>query len=274
MIPAFLEIDRRAFAALTTRDVAQLDRERTLVILPIASIEQHGPHLPLLTDSILAQAYLDRALATVSDDLPAYVLPALCYGKSNEHRDFPGTIALRATTLIEVLRDIAASLTRSGLRKLVFINGHGGNPQLLDMMARDLRDEFGLTIFPLHPGMRFGQPEGVRTADERGMGIHGGEIETSLMLAVAPHLVHMDLAERSIPALLDGARFLTLEGNIAFGWLASDISPSGVMGDPTAATAEKGVRVLESVSAQLAAVLEEIVEFQLPSRDGSGVIAR
>ncbi len=261
MIPTFENLNRRAFTALTTREVAALDPERTLAILPVASIEQHGPHLPLLTDSIVAQANLDRALDIADQSLPLYALPALCYGKSNEHKNFPGTIALRATTMIEVLRDIAASLSRSGLKKLVFINGHGGNPQVLDMMARDLREEFGLTVFPLHPGMRFGAPEGIRTADERGMGIHGGEIETSTMLAIAPDLVHMELAERSVPTLLDNARYLTLEGNIAFGWLSEDISPSGVMGDPTHATAEKGEKVWASISTQLAAVLEEIVEF-------------
>jgi creatinine amidohydrolase len=263
MIPRFEMLERRAFAALTTAEVAKLDPDRTVPLLVVASVEQHGPHLPLLTDSIIAQTNLNNALAKADPDLPLYALPALCYGKSNEHNRFPGTISLRASTLMEVLRDIAASLARAGLKKLVFINGHGGNPQVLDMMARDLREEYGLLIFPLHPGMRFGMPEGVRAPHERGMGIHGGEIETSMMLAAVPDLVHMELAKPSISTVLDSARYLTLEGNIAFGWLSEDIAASGVMGDPTGATVEKGRIVLDSISAQLAAVLEEIVDFQL-----------
>jgi creatinine amidohydrolase len=263
MIPSFEMLNRRSFAALTTVEVAKLDPERTVMLLPVASIEQHGPHLPLLTDTIIAQTNLDRALGKADLALPLYALPALCYGKSNEHNRFPGTIALRASTLMEVLRDIAASLARGGIRKLVFINGHGGNPQVLDMMARDLREEYGLLIFPLHPGMRFGMPEGMRVPHERGMGIHGGEVETSMMLAAAPGLVHMELAKPSVPTVLDDARYLTLEGNIAFGWLSEDICPSGVMGDPTGATAAKGEKALDSISTQLAAVLEEIVDFQL-----------
>jgi len=266
VIPAFEMLNRRAFTALTTREVARLHQDRTVLLLPVASIEQHGPHLPLLTDSIIAQTNLDRALRKADPDLPLYALPALCYGKSNEHNAFPGTIALRATTMIELLRDIAAGIKRAGLKKLVFINGHGGNPQVLDMMARDLREEFGLTVFPLHPGMRFGMPEGIRIEKERGMGIHGGEVETSMMLAAAPELVHMEYAQPSIPTLLDNARLLTLEGNIAFGWLSEDIAASGVMGDPTGATVEKGEKALDSISTQLAAVLAEIVGFDLPSR--------
>lgn len=263
MLPTYPALDRRAFAALTTTDVAALDPERTVLCLPVASVEQHGPHLPLLTDSIIAQTNLNRAFDRLEPALPVFALPPLCYGKSNEHNAFPGTIALRATTLIDVLRDIAASLRRAGLKKLVFINGHGGNPQVLDMMARDLREEFGLVVFPLHPGMRFGMPEGVSVAHERGMGIHGGEVETSMMLAAAPGLVKMDLAQPSVPTLLDNARYLTLEGSVAFGWLSEDICASGVMGDPTGATAAKGELCLEGVATQLAAVLAEIVDFQL-----------
>ncbi len=260
MIPEFPNLKARSFANLSTDDVRLLDPAKTVLCLPVGSIEQHGPHLPLWTDSLVAQATLDEALGLLDADLPVFALPPVLYGKSNEHNGFPGTMSFSATTLMAVLGDIGRSVRRAGLEKLVFINGHGGNPQVLEIMARDLREECGITVFPLNPG-RFGPPE-ARVPKERGMGIHGGENETSMVLALAPALVKMELAAPSVPTLLDDARLITLEGGVDFGWVSEDVVATGYMGDPTDATAEKGRWIMDTITARLAAVLTEIVSFR------------
>ena len=154
MIPTFEEIDRHSLTALSTTEVGALDGGNTTVAIVIASIEQHGPHLPLLTDSIIGQTNLNRALGRTPAGLPLFTLPTLCYGKSNEHNSFPGTFALRATTMMDVLRDIGAGIKRAGLHKLVFINGHGGNPQPSSIPPRKARS-YASTLPPTRNSTSF-----------------------------------------------------------------------------------------------------------------------
>src|SRR6201997_1080485 len=179
--------DNRNFAYLTWKQVDALFRDKTLLVLPTAAIEQHGPHLPLATDTLINSILLGAALAYLPAEVSVYALPAICYGKSNEHIGFPGTLSVSASTFMAVVRDIGASLAASGFKKLVLYNTHGGNTSLVDVMARDLRAEFGLRTFVLHgsAGTSF---EGL-SPQERAYGFHAGEVETSFLLASVPEIV-------------------------------------------------------------------------------------
>ncbi|HTX14645.1 MAG TPA: creatininase family protein, partial [Candidatus Baltobacteraceae bacterium] len=176
--------DSRNFAYLNWKQVDALPRETTLLVLPTAAIEQHGHHLPLATDTLINNLLLGHALEKLPAEMPVYALPPVCYGKSNEHIGFPGTLSVSSTTFIAVLRDLGSSVAKAGFRKLVLYNTHGGNTSLIDVMARDLRAEFGLRTFTLHGsgGVKY---EGV-SAQERAYGFHAGEIETALLLGSVP----------------------------------------------------------------------------------------
>src|SRR6202789_1519948 len=180
--------DAPHFAYLTRKEGEALPRETTVLVLPTAAIEQHGQHLPLATDTLINSILLGAALARLPGEIPVYALPAVCYGKSNEHIGFPGTLSVSASTFMAVLRDLGASIAASGFKKLVLYNTHGGNSSLVDVMARDLRAEFGLRLFSL-----FGSGGAAFTglgAQERAYGFHAGEVETSFLLSAIPELVH------------------------------------------------------------------------------------
>jgi creatinine amidohydrolase len=256
------------WAELTTEDVAALDRDTAVAVQPIGAVEQHGPHLPLITDALLAETVARNAVAAVGGR-NLWVLPTLCYGKSTEHLGRAGTVAMSTATLQGVCLDLGESLAASGIRKLVFVNGHGGQPSLLDVVARDIRHSFGLEVFPIMPG-RFPPPAGMPDPDP--FGIHGGFAETSLMMAVAPHLVREELA------VADGLRLgeyyrqqrhLTLEGRVPTAWLIDDVSSSGVVGDPTGAFAEAGKLLLDHQVEQLGEALLEIQRFSFPPTEAS-----
>ncbi len=253
--------DERNFACLTWKQVDALARAETLLVLPTAAIEQHGHHLPLATDTLINNLLLGKALALAPSDLSIYALPPVCYGKSNEHLGFPGTLSVSAQTFMAVLRDLGASIAAAGFQKLVLYNTHGGNTSLVDVMARDLRAEFGLRTFTLFgcPGAAF---EGV-SAQERTYGFHAGEIETAFLLHATPTLVHPDGYTANYIARVDKPELLKPEGSPAnFAWLTRDIAPSGVMGDPTAATAENGERWSNDAAARIAEILAAMYHFK------------
>ncbi len=256
--------DHHLLARLTTRDIAALDGDRTLVVLPIGAVEQHGPHLPVFTDAMIVQEVLRRALALRPDDGRVWALPPQAYGKSNEHTGFAGTFALGADTLALTLRDIGRGVHASGLRRLMFLNGHGGNPEILDYVARDLRAEFSLLCVTAHP-FRFGLARGIVSDIEEGYGIHGGEAETSVVLAIAPELVHPEHYTPELPAVRRSMRHLTLKGAASFGWLTRDLSVSGTIGDPRAASAEKGERILQAEARLVAEIIDEALALRLDS---------
>jgi len=252
--------DARNFAYLTWKQVDALPRESTLLILPTAAIEQHGHHLPLATDTLINNLLLGKALSKVPLDLPIYALPPICYGKSNEHIGFPGTLSVSAATFMAVVRDLGASIAASGFQKVALYNTHGGNTSLVDVLARDLRAEFGLRTFTLFgsPGTKF---DGV-SVQEKTYGFHAGEIETAFLLHGTPELVRTDAYTANYIARVDDAELLKPEGGAAnFAWLTRDIAPSGVLGDPTAATAENGNRWCEEASARIAELLVAIYNF-------------
>ena len=248
---------------LTTRQVAALPhKERAVVVLPIASIEQHGPHLPLYTDSLILDEVLRRTLAAVPDDIPIWVLPMLAYGKSNEHLGFAGTVTLTSETLIRVLKEIGASVARSGFRRLAILNGHGGNTEIIDFVIRDIREQTGLLVFALHVGLRVAPPSTGLSESERIYGIHAGDVETSILLRCRPELVKKDLAPASLPTHLQTTNQPPFMGPLTFAWLTHDISPNGVLGDATTADAEKGERFLADAASQTAELLRAIVDFE------------
>jgi creatinine amidohydrolase len=254
---------RRFFPYLTWQQVKALpDKENTLVIQPIGAIEQHGPHLPLVVDAAIATAVVGKALHQLDSRIPAYALPPLCYGKSNEHGAFPGTITLSAQTLMAVLMEMAMSLYRAGFRKLVLVNAHGGQPQVLEIVARDLRQQQGdFNVFPLSV---WGAPHCAAELvgdDEYAQGIHAGDVETSVMLALLPEQVDMTKAVRDFPSAFAPGSLLSLEGRLPTAWTMADLSKSGVVGDATAATAAKGEAILSSLAEGWVSVFEEIYRF-------------
>jgi creatinine amidohydrolase len=257
-------------AHLTTTEVAAIDTSDAVVVQPIGAVEQHGPHLPLITDAMHAETIACAAVGSLPDDANVWVLPTLHYGKSTEHLGRAGTIAMSAATLMAVCLDLGDSLAASGFRKLVFVNGHGGQPGLLEVVARDIRYRTGMEVFPVMP-MRFPAPPEVDPALD-GFDIHGGFGETSVMLAIAPELVHQ---ERGFPdgqqaaAAFDGYQHLTLEGVLPTAWLTDDLSESGTIGDPTAASADIGKLILDSAARQLAEALLEVRAFAFPARGGA-----
>lgn len=256
----------RYFPYLTWQDVqAMPDKENVVVIQPIGAIEQHGPHLPLAVDAAIGTAVLGKALYGLEATVPAYALPTLCYGKSNEHWHFPGTITLSAQTLLAVIREVGESLYRSGFRKLVLMNSHGGQPQVMEIAARDLHQTYAdLMVFPLFTWRVPHSAGDLLTELEQALGIHAGDAETSLMLAVLPEQVRMEKAVKEYPQELPTQSLLSMEGALPFAWVTRDLSRSGVLGDATVATREKGDRILETVAAGWVQVIQDIHRFRQP----------
>lgn len=256
--------DERNFAYLNWKQVEALPRDTTLLVLPTAAIEQHGHHLPLATDTLLNNLMLGHALQKLPKEISAYALPPVHYGKSNEHIGFPGTLSVTATTFMAVIRDLGSSIASAGFQKLVLYNTHGGNTSLIDVMARDLRAEFGLRTFSLHGsgGISF---EGL-SAQERAYGFHAGEVETALLLASVPELVDRSAyTVNYIADIKNPAPLLPENAPATFAWLTRDIGPSGVMGDPRPATSENGARWLDAAATKLAAALRAMTEYKNPA---------
>lgn len=244
---------------LTWKQVDALPRDSTLLIIPTAAIEQHGHHLPLATDTLINNYLLGLALGRLPEDISIYALAPVCYGKSNEHIGFPGTLSLSRETFMAVLHDLVASLDSAGFRKVVFFNSHGGNHSLIDVMARDLRAEFGMRIFCLFGG---GPASGLGE-QEATYGFHAGEVETSILLAATPELVHTDRYTVNHIARLGDPGILKPEVAYAtYAWLTRDIAPSGVMGDPNPSTAEKGLGWAEEMSIRIATALVEMYRYE------------
>jgi creatinine amidohydrolase len=247
----------RSLVHLTWTEIRDLDKTEGIVLLPVGAIEQHGPHLPVTTDTLLVTTVLKRAMQLLPLTVSAWRLPAVSYGKSNEHQNFPGTISLSAETLTAVLKDIASSVHRAGFRRLGFVNGHGGNVALLEMTARDIRIATGLMVFCVQPSFWIEPPFKISEQEKR-FGIHAGELETSLVLAMQPGFVRMDKLVKHFPE-----PGFNLFGSTSMAWLSSDWSETGVFGDATIATAEKGQELLEHGSERLAKVIAEMSRFEV-----------
>ena len=245
----------RRYAELTTEQITTVLSRDSVLVLPTGAIEPHGPHLPLATDLVVAEAVssavVERGAAAGHD---VWLLPALGYTKSDEHAQLPGTLWLRASTLFETLVDIGAAVAQTPARRLLFLNAHGGNSALIEVAARELRRRFMLQTFfssgPAQPG-----------PTERGLGIHAGWAETSMMLHLRPDLVHMDRAVASVADAVADAAHVGFTKTVRFGWLSTDFAESGVIGDPTGASADMGAKLFEERVDALVATLGEIATF-------------
>lgn len=250
----------RHFADLRGPEVAGRLNERSMLIQPLGAIEQHGPHLPLNTDLLIAEAVSAATVAAVGEEVDAWLLPSLAYTKSNEHAWSAGTIWLSASTLLAVLDDLGRCVAKTPAKRLVFMNGHGGNSSLVNAANRELRLNHGLSTFLTHPGVPPDQG-GTSASGEHGMGVHGGTDETSVMLHLAPELCDMSKAERRIPEGLINNKYVKFGGQVSFGWLSNDFFADGYIGDPTAATAENGKFLFEAAVDAFSGALREISTF-------------
>jgi creatinine amidohydrolase len=246
---------------LTWPQIAALPDD-TVAVLPLGAVEQHGPHLPVSTDFVIATEIATAAVAAVPGDVPTVLMPGLCYTKSDEHHAFPGSIWLSWETLMATLVDIGRSLQASGISRVLFVNGHGGNSALGQVACREIRRRFGLRTFFTHPGVPVDQGGSGSAAAELGMGVHGGHGETSLMLHLRPELVHMDLAVARVPSVLTEFTHIGFGKRTSFGWTSDDFGPDGHIGDPTGATAEHGKAFVEAAIPALAEVIVEAHRFR------------
>lgn len=215
----------------------QIDPDRTIAILPVAAVEQHGPHLPVGVDTMINQGLCDELEARCPNTLDIRLLPLQAVGKSNEHLWAPGTLTLSAETAMRAWEEIGLSVARAGVRKMLILNSHGGNMDLISIVSRELRVKTGMYCVRMAWGA-VGAPEGVYSAREAAQGIHGGDNETSLMLHLRPETVDMSKAEDFRWTHEQGE--IPPVGSIAHGWIASDVHPAGVAGEAHLATAEKG----------------------------------
>ena len=253
------------WSELATTDFAGLDPETTIVVWPIAATEQHGPHLPVATDTAIAEGMVAEVLKRLPDDLDILILPTQAIGKSNEHLRSPGTITLSAETALRAWVEVGEAVHRAGLAKLVMVNSHGGNVDLISIVARELRVRLGMLVVGCS-WSRFGRPAGLYTDEELAVGIHAGDVETSLMLHFRPDLVRMEEAENFAPSTIEIAREFDLlrpTGFTAFGWIAPDLHPSGAAGDASRATAEKGRQTAEFAADAFIRLLYDVKRFSL-----------
>ena len=237
-----------------------------VILQPVAAIEQHGPHLPLAVDSAIVMGVLGHALARLPAGVPCYCLPPICYGKSNEHIRFPGTVTVSASTLAALLGEVADSVHRMGFRKLAFVNSHGGQPQVVQVAARDARERHpDFDLFPLFVWNVPNASAELLAPKELETGIHAGTAETALMMALLPDQVRLDKRVCEYPPMLPAGSMLSIEGALPYAWLTEDLSRSGVIGDATAATLAMGEHLLDSLADGWAALIAELHQFQNPA---------
>ncbi len=250
----------RFWADHSAREIAAMDKGRLIAILPVGAIEQHGPHLPVSVDLAILDGIIRATLPLMPGDLPALYLPTLPIGKSDEHSDYPGTLTLSAATLMAMWSDVGDSVARAGVRKLVLLNSHGGQMAPMDIVVRDMRRRHGMVAVAAS-WFAMGLPEGLFSPQEDRFGIHAGDMETSVMLALHPDLVRMDHARDFQPLaarLAAENRYLGLGPAGKLGWLAQDQHSSGACGNAANATADKGHRVIAHAAAQIVTLLQEV----------------
>ena len=243
------------WADYKTTEFEGLDPEKVIAILPTAAIEQHGPHLPVGVDTMIAEGMLAEVRRQCPDDLDIRILPVQAVGKSNEHLHARGTLTLTAETALRAWREIGLSVARAGVRKIVIVNSHGGNLDLISILARELRVEAGMLAVKCQWG-NFGAPEGLFSEREAGYGIHGGDRETSLMLHFHPDLVDMEQARDFVSTAEESV--IPPIGPVSYGWVSSDLNPEGTVGEAHLATREKGKASAEHQAAGFIKLLRDV----------------
>ena len=272
----------RFWADWSTRDFAACQASgtmaQTIAVLPVAATEQHGPHLPLCVDRALVDGVVAAALPHIGPGVPALFLPTQAVGLSPEHAAFPGTLTLKAETVIRLWTELGENVAATGVKKLVLLNSHGGQAGVMDIVARDLRARLGMLVYSVNwYGLPLVGPSGedvnaLFSAHEHRFGIHAGDIETSMMLALAPELVEMAQADNFASTSESRAQQFPLLGNgksAKFGWQMQDYNPQGAVGNAAAATPEKGRAVLDAAGLALARLLAEIHQLPIPTFSGS-----
>lgn len=256
----------RLWQSLTSGEVEDLVARDPVAVLPLAAIEQHGPHLPLSTDLDIGLGILDRALRGLPEDFPVAVLPPQALGASAEHLSHAGTLGLSPDLLGALIFEIGSALAESGVRRLVISNSHGGNLGLLEDASLRLRREEGMLVVRA-TYFRFPRPEAeVFPEAEWRDGFHGGAVETAMMLHLRPGLVRKEAigSHPSITVELEKKlRRIRPEGQAPFAWLAEDLNASGVVGDARLASAEAGALLVEHYAGALAEVIEDARAFPL-----------
>ena len=251
---------------LSWRQIAELpDRANTVIVLPAGAIEQHGPHLPCAVDSLIAAGVMGRALALLPPEVPAFAIPPITYGKSDEHLHFPGTLTLEGPTLLAMVTEIGESIYRAGFRKLLIVNAHGGQPQVMEMAARELRLRHG--DFVVLPHFVWRQPNAASrflSEKERRLSMHAGHAETAILMALAPETVHMEHAVANYAPEFPAS--LSADGRPTAAWVAQDFGDSGVIGDPFPATPEQGQAILETLAASWAQAITDLHHLRWPVR--------
>ncbi len=261
---------------LKARDFAALDMSHIVAVLPVGAVEQHGPHMPVRVDAAINAGIVERMVALLPADAPVLVLPALPIGKSNEHTAFPGTLTLSHDTLARVWFEVAESVHRAGCRRVVLFNSHGGQPQVMEIVCRELRVK--LDMFAVACSwFRITDVADLFGPRELEHGIHAGEVETSLMLHLHGDLVDMEHAGDFVPATVRMAEtggLLTAEGAVGYGWQIQDLHPSGACGNAAAADAARGGEVLERAARQLARLLDEVARHPLATITNTTIYGR
>ncbi len=253
-------------------DFPPADPERAVALLPVSAVEQHGPHLPLATDAVIGEGVVTRLLERGVGDVTLLVLPAMEVGDSVEHTGFPGTLCIDARTLLDAWLDVGRSVARAGVRKLVLFNSHGGNGPLVDLAAVRLRAQCAMLVARA-ASYRLGVPPDLFAADELAHGLHGGEVETSLMLHLRPDLVRREaLADFDSLAArwAREGRTLGVERPAGVGWMAQDLNPAGACGNAAAADATRGAKLLDHLASQLLAVVRELADTPLSTLRNRG----
>lgn len=260
-------IPPRDWTDISWPDIGTAEPERWIAVLPLAATEQHGPHLPLATDVMIAQAYLQRVRELLPATLPATFLPIEPVGISTEHTDFPGTLTLSTEVALKSWTAIGESVAHAGVKKLVIVTSHGGNSAAMSLVAQDLRALHGLFVVTTS-WSRFGVPQGIFPDEELRHGIHGGAVETSIMLARFAEHVRKDKIADFSPASIameKKYRWLSAHRPVPFAWQAQDLHPSGAVGDATKATPEKGERLIEHGARAFIELLEDVDKFDVNS---------
>jgi len=250
---------------MTTADFVDLNPDKTIALLPLGAMEQHGPHLPVSTDATIAEEMCTRGASLVPDEIPLFVLPTQDIGKSTEHIQYEGTLTHTARTLLDSWMEIGESVSRAGIRKLVFFNAHGGQPQIMEIVCRELRVQFDMMTVGCS-GWSFGPPAVDLPGDERRHGIHAGQVETSMMLYLRPDLVRMEHAQNYSGLLAEVEKKfkrLRIIGSTYMGWQSQDLHPGGCSGDATLATTELGKLYVDHYTSSLAEMLQEVAEYPL-----------
>jgi creatinine amidohydrolase len=253
-------LNHRFWAEFTSKEFSELDREHLIAVLPVAAIEQHGPHLPMSVDTTTIDGLVDAVIRRLPNELPVVFLPTQAIGKSNEHARFPGTLTLSAETLIRSWSEIGACVAAAGVKKLVLFNSHGGQMAVMDIVARDLRQRFGMMVVSAN-WFTLGMPDDLFGDEEMEHGIHAGDVETSILLAMRPDLVAMDEAQNFqslTKEMSQRYRHLSIGSSGKMGWQTHDLNPAGACGDAASATAEKGKKVIDFVTDRFVELLKEV----------------